>query len=428
MTAAPVTAAIPRPTMILRLVAGRGAFRIGVQVMAVALVAVWGADAFGHYANALGLFAWLPLAIAAPEKTALKVLPRTRLLTPALARMTLALSAAPVLALLAVLVPVALAAPTSVLTTYLAAASWMALSGLLTTVSGLHRLRGRPGLDAVAFGASAGIVLAATAITSLVAWTPQFHLLLLVTGTAVVTGCALAALPRDWLRPVARWRHSLLRRLVRTTVMLGVSDVVDTLGTATLYLVLALSGRVTDSGPLYLALLGCTMVCQLVFYLLRVGQPTTSARLRGTGGTAGRIRASWLLKVAERYGLICGAAFALLALVPSVRDLVLGDGVALPVALGVVAFLEVGLFVVVTYATYLLENTNDSILVVTASSAMLGLVAVVVLAVTLVPLLGAVGGLVVLVLALAVKAFTMRRMLLRTRPELHAGPDPRSVP
>jgi len=427
VTAAPVIAAMPRPTMILRLVAGRGAFRIGVQVMAVALVAVWGVDAFGHYANALGLFAWLPLAIAAPEKAALKVLPRTRLLTPALARMTLALSAAPVLALLAVLVPVALAAPTSALTTYLAAASWMALSGLLTTVSGLHRLRGRPGLDAVAFGASAGVVLVVTAVTSLVAWAPQFHLLLLVTGTGVVTGCALAALPRDWLRPGARWRHGLLGRLVRTTAMLGVSDVVDTLGASTLYLVLALSGRVTDSGPLYLALLGCTMVCQLVFYLLRVGQPTTSARLRGTGGTAGRIRASGLLRVGERYGLTCGAVFALLALVPAFRDVALGDG-SLPVALGVVACLEVGLFVIVMYASYLLENTNDSILVVTASSAVLGLVAVVVLALALVPLLGAVGGLVVLVLALTFKASVMRRMLLRTRPGVHAGQAPRSIP
>lgn len=414
--------------MILRLVAGRGTFRIGVQLMSVALVAVWGADAFGHYANALGLFAWLPLAIATPEKAALKVLPRTTLLTPALARMALALSAAPVLALLAVLVPVALATPTSGLTTYLAAASWLALSGLLTTVSGLHRLRGRPGLDAVAFGASAGIVLVVTAITSLVAWAPQFHLLLLVTGTAVVTGCALAALPRDWVRPGARRRHGLLRRLVRTTTMLGVSDVADTLGASTLYLVLALSGRVTDSGPLYLALLGCTMVCQLVFYLLRVAQPTMSARLRGTGGTAGRIRASGLLRVGERYGLTCGAVFALLALVPTFRDLVLGDGVALPVALGVVACLEVGLFIVVMYASYLLENTNDSILVVTASSAVLGLVAVVVLALALVPLLGAVGGLVVLVLALTVKASVMRRMLLRTWPAVHAGQAPRSIP
>ena len=210
--------------------------------------------------------------------------------------------------------------------------------------------------------------------------------------------------------------------------MLGVSDVADTLGASTLYLVLALSGRVTDSGPLYLALLGCTMVCQLVFYLLRVAQPTMSARLRGTGGTAGRIRASGLLRVGERYGLTCGAVFALLALVPTFRDLVLGDGVALPVALGVVACLEVGLFIVVMYASYLLENTNDSILVVTASSAVLGLVAVVVLALALVPLLGAVGGLVVLVLALTVKASVMRRMLLRTWPAVHAGQAPRSIP
>ena len=429
MTATSVAATLPRPTMILRLVAGRGTFRIGVQVMALALVAVWGVETFGHYANAIGLFGWLPLAMSTPEKAALKVLPRTRLLTPTLARLTLALSAAPVLALLVVLVPVATAAPTSAATSYLAAASWLALTGLLMTVSGLHRLRGRPGLDAVAFGACAGVVLAATAVTWRLGLAPQYHLLLLVGGTVLVTGCAVAALPPDWVRPGRRSGHRVLPRLLRMTALLGVSDVVDALGTAVLYLVLAATGQVTDSGPLYLALLASTMVGQLMFYLLRVAQPTVSARLRGTGGAAGRARASGLLRLGERYGLVCAAVFAVLALVPATRELVLGDA-ALPVVLGVLVCLEVGLFVTVMYASYLLENTNNSILVVTASAAVLGLVAAGGLAVALVPLLGAVGALVVLVLSVTVKASVMRRLLLRTRPELHASaatPDPRPI-
>lgn len=413
---------MPRPAMILRLVAGRGTFRVGVQVMSVALVAVWGVTAFGHYANALGLVGWLPLAVATPEKAALKVLPRTRLLTPALARMTVGLSAAPVLVLLVVLVPVAVAVPAWAGTTYLAAATWAATTGLLMTVSGLHRLRGRPGLDAVAFGAAGAGVLVVTATTWLVGWAPQYHLLALVAGMVVVTGGALTALPRDWVRPSRRpGRHPgrrLFARLARTISLLGLSDVVDALGVSVVYAVLAASGQVTDSGPLYLALLASTMVCQLGFYLLRVAQPSTSARLRGTGGNAGRVRALGLLRRGERFGVGFAAVFAVLAVVPRTRGLLLGDGATVAVVLGVLVCLEVGLFVTVMYAGYLLENTNNSILVVTSSAAVVGLVAVGVFAVALVPPLGAVGGVVVLMLAITVKAFTMRRMLLRSRPEL----------
>jgi hypothetical protein len=413
--------------MILRLVAGRGTFRIGVQVMSVTLVTVWGAGTFAHYANALGLFVWLPLATATPEKAALKVLPRTRLLTPALARMALALSAAPVLVLLMVLAPVALLAPTSTATTYLAAAAWMSGTGLLMTVSGLHRLRGRPSLDATAFGASAAVVLAATAITWLIGWAPQFHLLTLVAGNALVTAFALAALPRDWVRPGAGSGHRLLPRLAGTTALLGVSDVLDGLGTSVVYLALAASGQIDDSAPLYLALLAAAMVCQFVFYLLRVAQPATSARLRGTGGNAGRVRALGLLRRGERFGTGFAAVFAVLAIVPATRGFLLGAGSG-PVGLGVLVCLEAALFVTVMYAGYQLENTDSKILVVTSSSALIGLLAAGVFAVALVPVLGAVGGIVVLILAVTVKAYAMRRMLLRSRPELLAGtPVPTTI-
>jgi hypothetical protein len=197
-----------------------------------------------------------------------------------------------------------------------------------------------------------------------------------------------------------------------------VSDVVDTLGISVIYLGLAASGQITDSGPLYLALLAAAMAGQLVFYLLRVAQPATSARLRGTGGNAGRVRALGLLRLGERFGTGFAAVFAVLATVPATRGLLLGDGATLAVVLGVLVCVEIGLFLTVLYAGYLLENTNSKILVVTSSAAVAGLLAAGVLALVLVPMLGAVGGLAVLVLAVTVKASAMRRMLLRTRPEL----------
>jgi len=47
-------ATAPRPLMMLRLIAGRGSFRLAVQVMAVVLLAAWGAQAYGPFANAFG--------------------------------------------------------------------------------------------------------------------------------------------------------------------------------------------------------------------------------------------------------------------------------------------------------------------------------------------------------------------------------------
>jgi hypothetical protein len=309
-------------------------------------------------------------------------------------------------------------APESAATTYLAAAAWMCATGLLTTVSGLHRLRGRPALDTLAFGATAGVVLVATAVTWLIGWAPQFHLLLLVAGTVAVTGCALTALPRDWLRPGTGRGHRLLPRFGRTTALLGASDVLDTLGSAVVYLALAASGQITDSGPLYLAMLVSTTAGQFAFYLLRVAQPATSARLRGTGGAAGRMRALDLLSRAQRAGVGFAAVFAVLAIVPATREVLLGDGPSLWVVLGVLVSVEIGLYLTVLYAGYLLENTDDRTLVVTSSSALAGLLATGALAVALVPVLGAAGGLVVLSLAFTAKAVAMRRMLLRARPEL----------
>lgn len=413
--ASTVTSTMPRPATLLRLLVGRGAFRSSVQAMSLILVAVWGVAEFGPYANALGMWGWLHLAVATPEKAALKVLPRTRNLTPALARMAVRLSAAPLAGLLAALVVLMVLAPESTVTLYVTAATWSAGVGVLTTLAGLHRLHGRPVLDAVGFVAAGCVVAAVTATTWLTGWAPRYHLLALVAGIVVIVAGSLAALPRDWVRG-PRSPRRLLPRMARLTVLLGVSDVADGLAVGLLYAVLAASGQVTDSGPLYLALLGSVLFCQLVFYILRVAQPATSARLRGTGAAAGRRRALALLRASERWGLAVVAVLAVLAAVPATRT------VPLAVVLGVLMAVETALFVVVMYASYLLENTDNAVLAVTSSAAVTGLVVTGVLAAVLVPPLGAVGGVAVLVMAVVAKAAAMRRLLVRSRPELRRDP------
>ncbi|MEU1391264.1 MULTISPECIES: hypothetical protein [unclassified Nonomuraea] len=393
-----------RPVAVLRLLAGRGAFRAGTQVAAAAPAAVWDGSAFGHYATALGLCGWLLLVADAPEKAALKTLARVRRTGPAVARLTVAMSAAPVAVLLAVLVPVAVTAPSSMAALCLAAGAWSACTGLLMTVSGLHRVRGRPVLDTAAFAASGGVVLAVTAATLWIGWPPQTHLLLVLAGTVAVTCVALAALPRDWLRPPpGRGRRSLLRPLSRATWLLGAADLCDALCFAVVYLVLGASGRAGQSGVLYLALLPAVAVCQLVIYLLRVAQPATSRRLRGLAGRAGRARAARLLGRAGWAGAAVAVACAVL--------LRWGLATSPPVLAGLVVVV-LALFLTVMYAAYLVENTNNDVLAVTSAGAFAGLVATASLAVVVVPWSGAAGGLVALALGVPVKAHVMRRMLI----------------
>jgi hypothetical protein len=402
-----VTVTLPRPATIVRLLAGRGAFRIGVQVTAVALVTAWDGATFSHYASAVGLCAWLVLVSDAPEKAALKVLPRTRLLGPAVARLALALAAAPALVLLAALVPVAVFAPRSAATTYLAAGAGAACTGLLMAVCGLHRLRGRSTLDTIAFGTSGVLVLAVTASTLLVGWAPQVHLLLVLAGTVAVTGAAVAALPRGWLRRApTEPRRRLLRRVARITWLLGVADLLDALCVPVVYLALAASGQADRSGTLYFALLPAIAIGQAFVYLLRVAQPATSHRLRGVNGRSGRARARRLLRHVERAGVGFAVAFATLLAVPHTRGWLTGVAATVPLV-GVV----LALVLTMMYANYLLENTTNDVLAVTSSGALVGLLATGVLAVALVPPLGVPGGMAALALAIPVRAYVVRRLL-----------------
>ncbi|MBB4905738.1 hypothetical protein [Actinophytocola algeriensis] len=405
----------PRLSVMVRLAAGRGVFRLASQLMAVALAVVWGAESFGRFANAMGLCAWLLFVPTAAEKAALKVLPRMRFLTAQVARLVVRLAAAPVLALVAAFAVALLVDPQGTVTLYLVTAAWSAATGLLMTVSGLQRLRGRPMLDAAAFGAMTAVVLAGTAVTWVAGWSPTTHLSLLLAGLLAVTGYSLAALPRDWVLGVRSGRR-LLPALGRSTWLLGLSELLDVAALSTVYLVLALTGQTTDSGPLYLAVLVASMAGSLVLYQLKLYQPATSARLRGAGGAGGRARTFRLLRTAERGGFAFAAVVAVLVAFPAGRDLLATGSY---VVLGAVLAVEVAVSTLVMYANFLLENTNSSVLTITSVSAVVGLVATALIALAVVPWLGAAGGLTALVLAAAVKAGTLRGLLLRRHPELH---------
>lgn len=409
-TTSPV-AAPPRPAVVLRLLAGRGVFRLSVQVMGLVLITAWGARDYGRFANALGLMTWLNFVPAAAEKSALKSLPRLHRTRDAVAALAVRLAAVPVLAVLVATAVSLVVAPRSDAALYLTAAAWSISGGLLMTVSGLHRLRDRSTLDALAFAAGSVVVGVVTCVTWAVRWPPETHLAVLLGGILVILGASVALLPRPWLRGGGVPGHRLLPAFGRSTVLLGLTELLDVISTSVVFAVLALSGRTTDSGPFYLALLVSSAFCSLLYYQLKLHQPAASRRMRGTGAAAGRARAGSLLRLVERAGigvvLVLGAGLA----IPGTRALLTAEDAY--VVLGVLVLVETALYATGLYAGFLIENTNSKVLTLTSGTAVVSLVATAVAAALLVPVLGPVGGFAALVLALAVKAAVLRRLVRR---------------
>lgn len=420
MTGAAV-GAVPRRLMMLRLLLGRGSFRASVQLMQVVLAVVWGTVAYGPFANALGACAWLVFLPNAAEKSALRLAPRVRATRATVVALAVRFAAAPVLVFAAALIVTAVAAPESALLPYLAAACWHTCSGMLMTVSGLHRLRGRAALDAWAFTAGAVLVLGVTLATWLVDWSPRTVLLVLPTGLAVVALTAVALLPRDWRRPEPLRRRRFVLAYGRTTWLLGVPELLDALTVAVVFFVLAAVGRVADSGPFYLAMLGASAFCSIVRYQLRIHQPGVSLRQRGGGAVAAQQRAMTILRAVVTGGVAFVVLFAAALSIPVSRDALLADtGIAMWAALGTLTAVEVVAAMAVMYGIFLIENTGGPLLGVSFRGALCRLLATTVCALCLVPPFGAAGGFAAVVVALAVEAAALHHMVRRR----HSGPLP----
>ncbi|ANN19590.1 hypothetical protein SD37_30910 [Amycolatopsis orientalis] len=421
LTGGPAAAAIaaPKPAMVLRLLAGRGVFRLAIQAMGVVLVTAWGAHDYGRFATALGLMTWLNFVPSSAEKSALKCLPRLRMTRDAVAALAVRVAFVPVLVVLAAMAVALVFAPESDAALYLTAAGWSISGGLLMTVSGLHRFRGRSTLDALAFTAAALVVGAVTAGTWFVRWSPLTHLGLLLGGILLILGFSAALLPKEWLRPGKVNGHRLLPAFGRTTVLLGMTEVLDVLATSTVFGVLALAGRTVDSGPFYVALLASSAFCSLLFYQLRLHQPAISRRMRGGGAAAGRARAVELLKLVEWGALVFLVAVGIALAIPAARAVLTSEGTTgAYLVLGVFVLAETVLFAVRLYAGFLIENTNSKVLTLTASASIAGLIATPLAAAALVPAMGPVGGFAALVFAIGARATVLRRLLRRHHPEL----------
>ncbi len=397
----------------LRVILGRGTSRGFIQLSTVALLPAWGAAEFGPFVAALGTFGWVVYLVAGTEKAGLTVLPRTRVLRDQYTRMLLVRAAAPLAVALVAIVVLLPFGGRPVL--YAAAAAYSAGLALLSALAIRHRLADHPGRDAAAFLSFAGwnAVVATLAVLGVLA--PVGYLLALVAGLIIECAVLALALPSLWRR--ARRRGRRLSAMVnRRVLLLGLSDVADAGSTAVLYIVLAAVATPADTATVYLVLLASGLLSGFIVLLLRLAQPWFSLRLRGTGSSAGRLRARRLSGWAA---VVTGGALAVAVVGLVCAYLVGGTSFVAaigsnPVALGVAVAVELAAFCVVLFAVFLLENTNGLALSMTSAAALTGLLATAGTAVILVPVLHAVGALLALVAGLATKASFLHQRLTGT--------------
>lgn len=409
----PVTTSVrPRPRMVASLIAGRGGFRVANQLSVVALAVVWGTQTFGAYANAVGVCAWLIFVSAGAEKAALKLAPRHPRLTRDIVAQVILIACVPLAAALISLAAALLVAGAAAATVYLAAAAVSSCTGLLLVVAGLHRLSGRPGYDVAAFLVAAASIGVITTLTWALDLQPLAQLLMILAVSLTLLAMLLAALPANWRPGHRRRRGVVTKHVLQSSFLLGANDILDAAGISIVFAILAISGRTAQSGPLLLALIAAGAVGSLLVFLLRLAQPSVSLRQRGRGGQAGRRRAALLLQWAQWLGLAVAIALAVAVVVATTS----GDGSALSStgALAVLVVAEILMFAVVSYAVFLVENTDHKVLKVTASAALVGFGATVGLGAAL-AWFGAAGALGAVVVGLAVKATVLRHWLGTSR-------------
>jgi hypothetical protein len=392
----------------LSLIAGRAAYRIAFQAASLALLAAWGTEVFGTYAAALGVSTWLVFIGTAAEKAVLKTLPRSRLLVPAVVRICLVIAGAPTVVGLAVLGVAAAVEPGSRLVLYSLAAVWCTSSGLLFVVAALHRLAGRPERDRAAFLVLAVVIGLSLAVTWGFDLTPAGQLAMIDAAALALVVVLGVSLPGEWLaKPAHGHRRAIRRSLLRSTWLLGVYELAAAFSASLLYAVLAMDGQTKQTGLLYVALLVSGTLGNLLMYLLRIAQPGISLRLRGTGAVGGRDFARRLLVVSGSGGIALPLVLAAYRLA--------GIGRARPseIELATVTAIEIVLYTLLTYATFLVENTDASALRITAGSAAAGLAITALLSSVLIPAFGVSGAMATLGIATAIQAAIMRIALRR---------------
>jgi hypothetical protein len=279
---------------LLRLFAGRGSYRLTQLLANALLLSLWGDLRYGGYGAAVAAFGWLiALLQAGPEKTVLKLLPRSPRSGPLITEAVLAgLAGVWLVAVIAFGGCLALGAPGPVVI-YAGVATVAVGTGTGLVLAGLHRVGGRPHRDS---GASFALTAGQWSLVGVVALGlgPVGYVIGSVALQVLVNAWLLRGLPRPSLR--IRERPGFLRRVLLTVVLMGSPEICLFLCSSVRFTVLQSSRWSAQVGPLLVVLLVWSAGITFLLYGLRVYVPQFSLGLAGRAGIAGRARAARLLR------------------------------------------------------------------------------------------------------------------------------------
>lgn len=375
-----------RPRVLLSLLAGRGSYRIAQYASAVLLLPVWGAGEYSRYAAAVGTCTWLmAVTCVAPEKAALRLLPRARRTHHLLLGAFLAVAWLPAPVVAGFVVAVAAGAPEGV-QLYLGVAALSTSLGANLLLVALQRVTGTPFRDAANYVVLSIATAALTAVAAVTGLGPVGYVAALLAVVSALDVGLVARLGRPSL--AAARRPAVRRLLARTVLLMSGSELCVYAATSVLFLELSLTRWSEDSAVLYPVVIVWSAVVNLFFYVLRVYQPRTSERLAGAGAAAGRARATRLA------GVVLGmAAVWLVAVGWVVAGVDRATGAGPPAVLPLVAVVasRTPAFLLLALASYLMENADDRSLRVAALGSAAGLAVVSVAGLAVVPASGAIG-------------------------------------
>lgn len=404
-----------RPRTLLRLVAGRSSFRLTQLLANVLLLSLWGERRYGGYAAAVAASTWVvPLLQAGPEKTILKLLPRAprtgRLITEAVLA---ALSSVWVLAAVVFGSCLVLRAPEQILI-YVGVATVAVGTGAGLVLAGLHRVQGRPQLDA---GSSFGLSIGQWSLVGLVVVIglgPAGYVVGSVVLQALVGLWLLRGLPRPSLR--IKRRPGFLRRVLLTALLMGSPEVCLFLGTSVRFTILESSRWSLQVGPLLVVVLIWSAGITFLHYGLRVYTPWFSVKLAGRAGVTGRARAARM----ARWGAVISAGWlgGLVVVLATTPLLAASQGDAAMLLWSGLAASTTPAAVLLISAGFLVESSDARSIWVTGLAALSNLGTVIVAGLLLVSSYGGVGVFVTQVaggLAQAVVMLLLIRYRDRTR-------------
>jgi hypothetical protein len=397
--------ALPPLRVVAGLLGGRAAFRLSQWVSGIALLILWGAEAFATYAVALAVSAWLIVLVASgTEKALLTLAPRRG--GEAFVRPLVVVSAVPYVVSLVALVLVIVVPPARDLVSYAGAAAYSAGLGLVLVLVALFRVRGRPRFDPIAVGSIGLAHLVAVPVTYAFDLRPQHVVVGLAAASAIVAAFLLLA--ADLFPAHERSRIELPSGFtLRTVALMGAFEISNVAAVSVLYAILSAGSHASEVALLYVGMLIAQIGVGFAVYLTRLGAPFASRRAEARGAPAAYRAACRIL---SRGSL---AATATLGLAIPTAVVAREPGLMHTLAFAGILACSVLLTVTLLYGCFIAENADHGGRRASAIAAAAGFSTVGIASLALIPLSGALGAVAARIGGVAAQSGTALALLRR---------------